>query len=234
MCSSSLSYIIFEIGFSFTTVFKTAIFKPLLKKENTDSSVISNYGPISNLPFLSKIVLKIVMKRLNDFLLDNDVFEKFQSGFGAQHSTETALVKVVNDLRMNTDQKKLSVLVLLDLSAAFDTIDHNILLDRLENWVGLSDTVFKWFGSYLTGRQLYGAMGDRTSEKMDLTYGVQQGSVLGPVLLSLYMLTLSNIIRNPNINFHNYADDTQLYISVSSNDYSSIDKLITCISDISL
>ena len=88
---------------------------------------------------------------LKEVFCDNTVFEKFQSGFRAHHSTETVLVKVVKNLRMNTDEKNLSVLVLLDLSAAFDPVDHIILLERLEHWVCLSGTVLKWFRFYLTG-----------------------------------------------------------------------------------
>src|SRR4029434_3103870 len=81
-------------------------------------------------------------------------------------STETALVKVVNDLRINADSKKLSVLALLDLSAAFDTVDHNILSDILENWVGLTGPVLNWFRTYLTGREYFVALGDHSSKNI--------------------------------------------------------------------
>ena len=103
-------------------------------------------------------------------------------------------------MRLNTDEKKLSVLVLLDLSAAFDTVYHDILLDRLEHWVGLSSAVLKWFRSYLTGRKFYLAMDEHSSDTIDLTCDVPQGSILGPILFSLYMLPLGNIIRNRNLN----------------------------------
>jgi hypothetical protein len=136
---------------TFPTALKTAMVKPLLKKSHLDSSALSNFQPISNLPFLSKILEKLVFKQLNYFLSANCIFEKFQSGFPAHHSTETALVEVVNDLRANTDAKQLSVLVLLDLSSAFDTFDLEVLLDRLERWVGLSGPVLNWFRTYLMG-----------------------------------------------------------------------------------
>ncbi len=92
--------------------------------------------PISNLPFIGKIIEKVVFNQLNNYLNSNGFLDNFQSGFRVHHSTETALIKIINDIRFNSDSGKISVLVLLDLSAAFDTVDHNILLERLENWVG--------------------------------------------------------------------------------------------------
>ena len=211
---------------------KTAVVKPLLKKRSLDPSVISNYRPISNLPFISKILEKIVYQQLNNFLSANDLLDPFQSGFRPHHSTETALIKVINDIRMNTDSGKISILVLLDLSAAFDTIDHEILLDRLENWVGLSGTVLEWFRSYLQDRNYFISIGDYTSDLTNMTCGVPQGSTLGPVLFNLYMLPLGLIMQKHKIAYHNYADDTQLYIALSSDDYAPIDSLCQCIEQI--
>ncbi len=96
--------------------------------------MLSNYRPISNLPFIGKIIEKVVFNQLNNYLNSNGFLDNFQSGFRVHHSTETALIKIINDIRFNSDSGKISVLVLLDLSAAFDTVDHNILLERLENW----------------------------------------------------------------------------------------------------
>ncbi len=158
--------------------------------------------------------------------------DNFQSGFRAQHSTETALIKIINYIRLNFDTGKISVLVLLDLRAAFDTVDHNILLQRLENWVGLSGMVHKWFRSYLEVRGYYVSLGEHKSLWTSVTRGVPQDSIVAPLLFSLYMLTLSQIMRNNQIAYYSYADDTQIYLALSPNDYSPIDSLCQCIDKI--
>uniref|UniRef100_A0A669CVV3 Reverse transcriptase domain-containing protein n=1 Tax=Oreochromis niloticus TaxID=8128 RepID=A0A669CVV3_ORENI len=198
----------------FPKALKTAVIKPILKKKNLDSTLMQNYRPISNLPFIGKVIEKAVFQQLNSFLTKNNRFDIYQSGFRRHHSTETALVKVFNDIRINTDRGKSTVLVLLDLSAAFDTVDHDILLERLESWGGLSGTALNWFKSYLTNRNFYVSISQFSSQNIEITCGVTQGSILGPLLFSIYMLPLSQIITTNNINYHNYADDTQLYISM--------------------
>ncbi|MDG2555395.1 reverse transcriptase domain-containing protein, partial [Vibrio parahaemolyticus] len=122
--------------------------------------------------------------------------------------------------------------VLLDLSAAFDTVDHTILLDRLHHVVGISGTVFNWFKTYLNGRKFYVSTGERSSRTYEMECGVPQGSILGPTLFNLYMLPLGDVIRRHSINFHSYADDTQLYMAVSPDDTGPIDALFNCILDI--
>ena len=103
----------------FPQALKTAIIKPLLKKHNLDETIMNNYRPISNLPFLSKLIEKAVFQQSSNFMFLTDGFDVFQSGFRPNHSTETSLVKVLNDIHLNTDSGRISVLVLLDLSAAF-------------------------------------------------------------------------------------------------------------------
>ena len=127
-----------------------------------------------------------------------------------------------------------TALTLLDLSAAFDTIDHTILLDRLNVYYGTSELALGWFKSYLSGRTHSVKVGSTLSHPAALHYGVPQGSVLGPILFSLYTNPIGSIIHShSSINYHFYADDTQLYITLSPENFShSIQKLKNCLNDI--
>ncbi|KAI2655645.1 RNA-directed DNA polymerase from mobile element jockey [Labeo rohita] len=212
--------------------FKLAVIKPLIKKPQLDPSELANYRPISNLPFMSKILEKVISAQLCSFLQKNDIYEEFQSGFRPHHSTETALVKITNDLLLASDQGCISLLVLLDLSVAFDTIDHDILIDRLQNYAGIQGQALKWFRSYLSDRYHFVYLNGESSLLSPVKYGVPQGSVLGPLLFSIYMLPLGNIIRKHGISFHCYADDTQLYISTQPDETSELSKLTECVKNV--
>uniref|UniRef100_A0A9J8CVH8 Reverse transcriptase domain-containing protein n=1 Tax=Cyprinus carpio carpio TaxID=630221 RepID=A0A9J8CVH8_CYPCA len=212
--------------------FKLAVIKPLIKKPQLDPKELVNYRPISNLPFLSKILEKVVSSQLYSFLEKNGICEDFQSGFRPYHSTETALLRVTNDLLLSSDRGCISLLVLLDLSAAFDTIDHTILLHRLEHFVGINGSTLAWFKSYLYDRHRFVAVNEELSYRSQVQYGVPQGSVLGPLLFTLYMLPLGNIIRQHSVSFHRYADDTQPYISSRPGETYQFEKLTECIVDI--
>ncbi len=158
----------------------------------------------------------------------------FQSGFRQFNSTETALIRVTNDLLLSYDRGCISLLVQLDLSAAFDNIDHNILLNRVEIFVGISGSALAWLKSYLSDRHQFVAVNEEVSYRSQVKYGVPQGSVLGLLLFMLYMLPLGNIIRKHGVSLHRYADDTQLYISLRPGETHQIEKLTECIVDIKI
>ena len=148
-----------------------------------------NYRGVSNLHIFSKIIEKSVADQLCPLLESLNIFDTFQSGFRRLHSTETALVKVTNDILMAADDGKCTVSTLLDLSSAFDTVDHDILFDRLK-FYGITGSALEFFKSYLTGRSFSVALGGFTSDTAPLKYGVPQGSVLGPLLFAIYMFPL--------------------------------------------
>ena len=215
---------------------KVAVLKPLLKKSSLNHEVLGNYRPISNLKNVSKIIGKVVSLQLNDYLSLNNLHEPLQSAYKTFHSCETALLRVQNDILHSIDNRSCVAMLLLDLSAAFDTVDHQILLNRLNTKFGISGIALQWFKSYLTDRFQFVSIDDFSSEALQLDCGVPQGSVLGPLLYLLYTSPVADILRQHRMSFHLYADDTQLYIPFSCNDDLSLNdsmKLIeNCLSDI--
>lgn len=118
--------------------------------------------------------------------------------------------------------------MLLDLTAAFDMVDHHILLHRLEHFFGFSSTVLSRFKSYLSDRDYFVSIGECSSDKFPVTCGVPQGSILGPLLFNLYIMPLTKLFQNYHIFYHIYADDTQIYVSVSPDDHSRLGSLVQC------
>jgi hypothetical protein len=192
---------------------KEAFVIPLLKKTGLDPEILKNFRPVSNLPFLSKLIERVSAKRLLDHMDCHQLHELYQSAYKKFHSTETALLRVHSDIVQALDGKKCVLLVLLDLSAAFDTIDHSILLERLKSHIGLSGKAFAWFKSYIHGRKQSVLINDAVSRLWELIFGVPQGSVLGPLLFIIYTSPLGALLRNLGIHYHLYADDTQLYLT---------------------
>ena len=214
---------------------KEAIVKPLLKKPGLDQNELKNYRPVSNLSFLSKILEKVVLLQLQTHLESNDLFESYQSAYRKFHSTETALLHVLDNLLIGADENVVSLLSLLDLSAAFDTIDHLILLQRLKFTFGIDGVVLKWFTSYLENRKQYVLIDGHKSNLSTLRYGVPQGSVLGPVLFTLYTQPLSDILNKNKCDYHKFADDTQLSKQeIPSNFPLAIQCVESCIEEVSL
>ena len=209
---------------------KLAILIPLINKACLDPEIFNHFRPISNLTYLSKLIEKVVATRLFDHMTTNGLHECLQSSYKKYHSTETALTCIHDDILRAVDEKRCVILLLLDLSAAFDTID--MLMSRLRKYIGLRDTALNWFRSYLSQRQQSVLINGVNSKMVPLSCGVPQGSVLGPILFTIYLLPLGDIIRKHGLKFHMYADDCQLYTSFSMSTNEAVSSMQMAIGDI--
>ena len=191
---------------------KNAVVIPLIKELTslTDTGKFKNYRPVSNLLYISKIIERIVDMRLREHMARNNLLLDKNYGYEKNHSTEHLMIKVVNDLYESFDTNTPAVLVLLDLSAAFDTVDHYKLLKILEKEIGVVGIALKWFGSFLQGRTQKIKIGDSYSDMIELMFGVAQGSVLGPILFKIYIRSLYKYIEATKFNVEGFADDHQL------------------------
>ena len=191
-------------------ILKQAVVTPLLKKPNLDSNMLENYRPVSNLPFISNIIEKAVLTQLQEHLIGNGLLETYRSAYRKEHSTETALLAVTDNLLSNIDNRLASIVTFLDLSAAFDTLDHQILLKRLSITYGIHAKALQWFSSYLSDRRQSVTIGSIFPKPVPLQSGVPHGSLLGTILFTLYTQPLSNTIQKHQFDYHKYADDTKL------------------------
>ena len=189
---------------------KDSIVTPLLKKQGADPEDLSNYRPVCDIKYLHKLIEKSVLPQLNSHMSDNNLHIPNQSGYKINHSCESLLLRILNDVFVSIDKGMCTVLILLDLSAAFDTVDHDVLLDILYHEIGLRGTVFKWFESYLRGRRQCVTVNNSKCAFVDTRYGVPQGSVLGPVLFNIYVRSFIKAIEKAGYSIHGYADDHQL------------------------
>ena len=189
------------------SVFKAAYITPLLKKPDLDPDDVRSYRPISNLSVLSKLLERLVARQLLDYLTTSRLLPDLQSAYRANHSTETAVLKVLADILRAVDGGDLACLTLLDLSAAFDTVDHAILLRRLNESYGLGGCVHGRFVSYLNRRTQFVRRGAFRSISTVMVCGVPQGSVLGPILFLLYTADLLRLVETYGLRPHLFADD---------------------------
>ena len=207
-----------------------AIVTPLLKKPSLDPDELKNYRPVSNLTFVSKVVERLVSDQLVEYLETHDLMPRLQSAYRRRHSTETALLRIISDLLAAVDRQHVSLLGLLDLSAAFDCVDHDILLRRLEKTFGVCGGALSWIQSFLLDRTQQVSFEGRLSGIGRLFCGVPQGSVLGPLLFVLYTAEIFNIVAENGLKAHSYADDTQIYVSaVASDAPAAVQRFTSCV-----
>ena len=215
-------------------MFKTSHVMPLLKKPSLSKDDMKNYRPVSNLNFVSKIIEKIIANQIRSHLERNDLSNQYQTAYTKFHSTETAFLKVENDFFFNMDEGRVTALTLLDLSAAFDTLDHSSIINLLSTWYGIDGIALDWFVSYLSDRKHKVKLRDCLSSPAEVAFGVPQGSVLGPLLFTLYTTPLSYVIQRHNVKHHLYADDTQIHLSLSlKNPDISLEIFTKCLQDVS-
>ena len=184
---------------------KIAKIKPIFKKG--DNKDFTNYRPISLLPSISKIFERVIYNQLYSYFNDNKLFFTSQYGFRKEHSTELACIEIVDRIIQKLDKNEIPINIYLDLSKAFDTLNHDILLAKLK-FYGISGIAYQLFESYLTNRKQFVEYDDIKSDTLDIISGVPQGSILGPLLFIIYM---NDISESSNLfDFINYADDTTL------------------------
>ena len=208
--SAPLAYVI-NYSFSNGVVpdkFKLARVIPIYKKGS--KSILSNYRPISLISGFGKIMEKLMYNRLIDFLNKNNVFYSSQFGFRANHSTTHAVLQITDKIQNAIENKLFSCGIFLDLTKAFDTVDHNILIRKLE-YYGIRGLLGDWFRSYLTDRYQFVSVKNTNSQQKPITCGVPQGSVLGPLLFLLYINDFYKCA--PDLDFHLFADDSNLLCS---------------------
>ena len=180
---------------------------PILKSFDLDNEKFKNFRPVSLLSFISKLIERVVHSRINSYLDENDLQTSTQFGYKKHHSCETLLLKLIDDILVAVDRKLGVVLLIVDLSAAFDSVDHQLLFNILEYKYRITGSALSWLKSFLCGRTQRVKIGNSLSDALVITFGVAQGSILGPLLFNLYCAGIDIAFKEAGFQSMGYADD---------------------------
>jgi hypothetical protein len=231
---SKLADLSFTQG-KFPSRYKHAQITPILKKPSLKPDEPNNFRPISNLNSVSKLLERLALARLSPTIVSSTNFNPLQSAYRKKHSTETCTLKTLSDVYRTIDSGSSAMVVSLDLSAAFDTVSHETLLARLHKMFGLSGNTLNWISSYLSNRTQSVSVDDHCSPPSQLSSGVPQGSVLGPLLFTAYTSPVFSLISSFGLGQQHYADDTQVFTALSKTDpHLALHTLQNCLSALRL
>ena len=205
---------------------KRGLIHPLLKSFDLDIDDLKSYRPITNITYIAKLIETAMYFQLSKFVFDNDLLPANQSAYRPGYSTESALVRIHSDIIRSLDIGQHTIAVYLDMSSAFDSVDHELLLRELSS-IGIRGSALELIRSYLTDRVVQVSIRSHRSEPRNLEFGVPQGSVLGPLLFSLYTRKLSSLLTSLGFPHHIYADDAQFYISFNDGEVHLVREKIT-------
>ena len=177
----------------FCKEWKTSVVKPLLKKKGLNLQE-KNYCPVSNLPFFSKLVERATLMQFDEHCRKHHLLPDFQSAYRKGYSTKTSLLKMTNDIFWSMERKQVTAVIVLNMSAAFNTVDHDLLLDILHKRFGIAETALQWYQSYLRPQGMKVCINDAYSSIRSLNYSVPQGSASGANLFTAYCASIELVI----------------------------------------
>ena len=214
---------------------KQAEVTPILKQSTLDPEELKSFRPVSSTPFPSKPIERVMYNQLDEYLEKNNLYAFYQSAYRKHYSCESALAKLTDDLQKMNNSGNDSVLILLDSSAAFDTVDHLILLQKLEHNYMIKDNALKLIKSYLQNRTFAIKVNDVKSTSKELKYGVPQGSLLGPLFYNLYTKDIETIVTKHGLRIITYADDCQLYVAFKCENLKETENILKeCLQDLQI
>ena len=201
---------------SFHKIWKKSIITPFKKKVGQDTEYTS-YRPVINLPFLSKIMEKAMIQQLNTYLETHCPLPNTVCAYRKNLSTEYAILKLLDTIYKNMDKQCVTLVLAIDLSATFDTVNHSLLLKVLNKTYNIKGTAFRWFTSYLSDCSVCVQINNRVSQELDLPFSVPQGSCAGPILFNIYISTLTSYLSSSNCDILGYADDNTISTCIDPN-----------------